>query len=338
MAIDFPEDAQLAARYIKQAFPLMVKNGVTPNPCNITLWYTYVTNRDLELKNTLDKMIEKKEEFSEEVCRSLFRKHVMKDEVDLQNGLQESLATVLHELVSSVEKTKNGANDYQRSLEEGLEDISGDLTSSSLEDTIKVLTQATQSINVVTNRFQDQLEIAENEIMELRQRLHQEELRNYIDPLTQIGNRSAFDARMVELCQKEKGNVTLVLIDLDGFKNINDTYGHLMGDKILQGVGRILQRDCPENTLVARYGGEEFVCLLEDSLAAACQIAETIRNSISKLNLKKKSSGEIVGNITASFGIAQKIEDEFPDQLIERADNALYTAKQNGRNQVKTST
>lgn len=335
MTVYFPADMQLASRYVKQAIPLMIKNGIAPNPCNFSLWFTYVTNRDKELKNALDQMLKEKKKFSEEICRNLFKKHVMKEEVNKQEGLQASLTSVLHELVGSVEKAKNGADDFQRSLEEGLESASGELTNSSLEDTIKLLIQTTQSIKLVTNDFQGQLESAENEIMELRQLLHENEQHTYIDPLTQIGNRRAFDKWMTEFFQKEKINMSLVLIDLDHFKRLNDTYGHLIGDKVLQGVGKTLQKVCPENALVARYGGEEFVLLLEDSQDKAFQIAEAIRASLSKLSLKKKSSGETVGNITASFGIAQKVDGEFPDQLIERADNALYKAKENGRDRIQ---
>lgn len=335
MTVYFPADMQLASRYVKQAIPLMIKNGIAPNPCNFSLWFTYVTNRDKELKNALDQMLKEKKKFSEEICRNLFKKHVMKEEVNKQEGLQASLTSVLHELVGSVEKAKNGTDDFQRSLEEGLESVSGELTNSSLEDTIKLLIQTTQSIKLVTNDFQGQLESAKNEIMELRQLLHENEQHTYIDPLTQIGNRRAFDKRMTEFFQNEKINMSLVLIDLDHFKRLNDTYGHLIGDKVLQGVGKTLQKVCPENALVARYGGEEFVLLLEDSQDKAFQIAEAIRVSLSKLSLKKKSSGEIIGNITASFGIAQKVDGEFPDQLIERADNALYTAKENGRDRIQ---
>ena len=223
MTFYFPADTQLASHYVKQAIPLMIKNGIPPNPCNFTLWFTYVTNRDQELKNALDQMLNEKRGFPEETCRNLFKKYVMREEVDLQEGLQASLTSVLHELVGSVEKAKNGADDFQRSLEESLECVSGDLTSSSLEDTIKLLIQTTQSIKLVTDGFQDQLESAEKEIIELRQLLHEKERHTYIDSLTQIGNRRAFDKRMTELFQGEKKIMTLVLIDLDHFKKLNDT-------------------------------------------------------------------------------------------------------------------
>ncbi len=337
MAITFPEDTQLASRYVKQAIPLMIKNGIAPNPCTFTLWYTYVTNRDKELKNALDRMMEEKKEFSEEISRELFRKYVIKDEIDLQGNLQESLTSVLHGLMDSVGEVKNGTDNFQRSLTGGLDNISGEVNQSSLEDTIKLLIETTQSVKDVTDSFQDQLKNAETEIAELRQLLHEEIQHTYLDPLTKIGNRRAFDRRMLELFQQEKETVSLILIDLDHFKTINDTYGHVMGDKVLQGISIAIQNVCSEATLIARYGGEEFAILLEDTQEAAYHTTQAIQVAFSKLILKKKNTGEIVENITASFGLAQKLEGEFPDELIERADKALYTAKENGRNQIQIS-
>ena len=337
MTIHFPDDVQLASRYVKQAIPLMITNGIAPNPCNFTLWFIYVTNRDKELNKTLDQMLKDKKIFTEETCSNLYKKYVTKDEAILQEGLQVSLTSVLRELMGSIDKAKDGADDFQRSLKQSLESVSSDLASSSLEDTIKLFIQTTQTIKLVTSDFQGQLESAKNEVMELRRRLHEEEQNTYIDPLTEVGNRRAFDKRMTELFQNKKGYMTLVLLDLDHFKKLNDSYGHLMGDKVLQGVGKTLQKGCPENALVARYGGEEFVLLLEVSQEAAYQIAETIRASLKKLILKKKNSGQVIENITASFGVAQKMEGEFPDQLIERADKALYIAKENGRDRVQVA-
>ncbi len=335
MAIDFPENTQLASRYVKQAIPLMIKNGVTPNPCNFALWYAYVANRDMELKRTLDDVVQEHNGVPDEISRDLFRQYVMKDEADLQRNLQESLTMVLQDMLGDVEKAQHGADDFERSLQAGLDTIEGDPENASLEDTIKRLIETTKSVKSVTNGFQNQLQSAESEINELRRQLVEKEQDVYTDQLTKIGNRRAFDRKMVELFQNSDSEMTLVLVDLDHFKKLNDTYGHLMGDKVLQGVGQVMQKVCPENALAARYGGEEFAFLLEDTQDAASVVAEAVRTTLTKLVLRKKDSGEAIDNITASFGVAQKVEGEFPEQLIERADQALYAAKEAGRNRVQ---
>lgn len=337
MAIYFPADVKLASHYVKQAIAIMMKNGIAPNPCNYTLWFTYVTNRDQALNKALDQALVDKKGFTEEKSHQLFRQFVMKDDLELQEGLQASLKTVLHELMAGVGKAKDGADDFQRTLEDSLVSISDDVTGALLKDTINLLIQTAQEVKATANSFQAQLESAESEIAELRRLLEEKDQDAYIDPLTQIGNRRAFDKRMTELFVDGKSKATLVLIDLDHFKQLNDTYGHVIGDKALQAMGLVLQKTCPENAMVARYGGEEFALLMTDSHKAACRVAENIQAGMYDIKLRKKSSGEVVNKLTASFGVAEKIAGEFPDQFIERADDALYRAKSKGRDCIEVA-
>ncbi|MFB1002188.1 MAG: hypothetical protein QMC22_06575, partial [Pseudomonadales bacterium] len=101
MPLEFPEDTSLASRYVKQALPMMIKNKITPNPCNFALWYAYVSKRDLLLNKTLDVTIKETGTCPEMVSRELFKKHVIKEEIALQKNLQDTLSNVVQELVSS---------------------------------------------------------------------------------------------------------------------------------------------------------------------------------------------------------------------------------------------
>ncbi|MBR9805100.1 GGDEF domain-containing protein, partial [bacterium] len=207
-------------------------------------------------------------------------------------------------------------------------------TGASLENTLSHLIDTTRAVNAVAENFQTQLQSAENEIAELRKQLLSTVADANIDPLTKIANRRVFDRDLIQRFQKEDADTTLVLVDLDHFKQLNDTYGHLMGDKVLQAVGKVLQTLCPEGSLPVRYGGEEFALLVDGDLQSGCHLAETIRQALSKVSISRKNSGDVIENITASFGVAQRVSEEYPEELIERADQALYSAKENGRNQV----
>lgn len=334
MALEFPENTVLASRYVKQALPMMIKNNITPNPCNFALWYAYVSNRDIDLKATLDNSIEKDGTCSETLSRELFKKHVIKEEIELQKNLQDSLSNVIQELTGSVSDTKTGADDFTRSLEESLETMISDPDPIHIQDTVKNLIESTKAASNLADGFQSQLQAAEEEISALKEQLEQKEQDAYLDALTKVGNRRAFDKRLIELFQDETKTATLVLIDLDHFKALNDTYGHLMGDKVLQGVAEVMRKVCPDNALAARYGGEEFAFLVEGPADIGAEIAENTRQMLTKLLLRKKSSDQVIDNVTASFGVAQRTSGEFPEQLIERADKALYEAKESGRNRV----
>ena len=334
MPLEFPEDTTLASRYVKQALPMMIKNKIAPNPCNFALWYAYVSNRDLALNKKLDVTVKEKGTCPEIVSRELFKKHVIKEEIALQKNLQDSLSNVVQELVSSVNDTKNQTNTFTQFLETSLTEILADPDPAHVQETVKSLIQTTKDASHLANNFQSQLQTAEEEIALLKQQLDQREEDAYLDALTKVGNRRAFDRRLVELFKSANVDATLVLVDLDHFKNLNDTYGHLMGDKVLQGVAKVMQKTCPDNALAARYGGEEFAFLIQGGADIGAAIAEQTRQLLGKLLLRKKSDGQVIDNITASFGVAQRNAGEYPEQLIERADKALYKAKEAGRNRV----
>ena len=131
--------------------------------------------------------------------------------------------------------------------------------------------------------------------------------------------------------QQSHNDLSIILLDIDFFKHINDTYGHNMGDQVLIQVTHVLLRSLRNIDIVCRWGGEEFIVLLPSaSLANAFVIAEKLRISIETMKIDTASS------VTASFGVSQVLEGDDMRDTIYRADKALYLAKHSGRNCVKT--
>ena len=155
------------------------------------------------------------------------------------------------------------------------------------------------------------------------------------DPLTGLANRRYLDrmlGRYLEQFQRSGQPLSLIMSDLDHFKQINDTWGHVVGDKALVQFSTALQKQCRPVDLVARFGGEEFIVLLPGhALETAAQIAERLRKSA------MTSTPEDLGKrrITASFGVAQAVPGETAAQLLKRVDRALYRAKSRGRDRVE---
>ncbi|WP_414548919.1 diguanylate cyclase domain-containing protein [Anabaena sp. CCY 0017] len=177
---------------------------------------------------------------------------------------------------------------------------------------------------------------------ELYQQLQQanQQLENMalVDQLTQIANRRSFDHKLHDVWQnllREQGFVSLLLCDIDYFKQYNDTYGHTAGDDCLLFVAQALQQTIKRSTdLAARYGGEEFVVILTNTdTEGAIQVAEEIRTAMQQLNIPHAASA-VKGYVTLSIGIATLIPtpDMVPLDLISAADQALYQAKAQGRN------
>lgn len=158
-----------------------------------------------------------------------------------------------------------------------------------------------------------------------------------LDPLTGTLNRRAF----MQLWRRERGRalrnktpLSLIIIDLDHFKQINDRYGHHFGDEVLRHTAKIMQHHTRDTDMLARFGGEEFVLLLPDTdLQAALEVAEKLRTILEQYTIKPDTQQSIT--ITFSAGLAQWQPEESFDGLYKKADTALYRAKQAGRNRVK---
>lgn len=169
----------------------------------------------------------------------------------------------------------------------------------------------------------------------VRLRLEEEHHRAQTDPLTGLPNRVAYDAQFhAELERWHRYNIpfSIVVADLDRFKQINDRYGHLAGDKVLRLVARILQRNLRSDDFIARYGGEEFVLLLPSTQSGAARVvADKLCAAVAASPFH--FHGQPV-TVTASFGVAQVTAGDNAESLFARADGALYGAKAGGRNQV----
>ena len=159
-----------------------------------------------------------------------------------------------------------------------------------------------------------------------------------VDPLTEILNRRGFAERLGQEWDRTRryGSVfALLMADIDHFKRINDTYGHPTGDRLLRIVAQTLAAGCREADVVARYGGEEFTVLLpQQTVDSAVSVAERLRQNIAAINLSVPHGNE---KVTASFGVADSTTCPPPDDVIQAADQALYAAKQGGRNRVAVS-
>ncbi|MBF0226862.1 MAG: GGDEF domain-containing protein [Desulfobacterales bacterium] len=157
-----------------------------------------------------------------------------------------------------------------------------------------------------------------------------------IDPLTKCYNRREFDRiidRDISNSQRYNKDLSIIMLDIDHFKKINDTYGHQTGDKVLTEIAKELNKQSRKGDTVARYGGEEFVIVLpEVRKSKALEVANRLRMSIEQLQIEFQSGKNI--NVTASFGVASLTKTHNKDSFLKEADKMLYQAKDRGRNTV----
>lgn len=188
--------------------------------------------------------------------------------------------------------------------------------------------------------LQARLEKATHRAEELKKRLENAQHEALTDGLTGLVNRRALERKTEKLIAEhgESGKeLSVVLIDIDRFKQFNDRYGHHVGDAVLRFVASSLLDSVKGKDVVGRFGGEEFLVVLPDtSLENACTVAEHLRASVANTKLKLVETEEEIPPTTVSAGVATLSKGETVEDVVKRADSALYAAKNSGRNAVRS--
>lgn len=331
----FPEDTRQAAALLKQAVPLMVQHDLPPNPIHYALWYSYCQNTNDELNRRLDKLTQDYSAFPPELALKLFREHIIDGELSAARSGQQQTIELVDDLEGELRNGVNSSKSYQVSLEEGLQALCDPLVDD-LPAVLADLQSSTQAMQSQQELFLDKLQIAQQEIKQLRRQLAQAHLAATVDELTQVFNRNSFNRLITHALSKPTAGLALIMLDIDHFKEFNDQYGHPLGDRVLQHVGQLLREQLPKQAMAARYGGEEFAVILNNcpDLNEVHKLAEQLRLKIQALRIKMRSTDKVLSTVTASFGIAMAQAGDDVEALITRADDALYQAKHAGRNQT----
>lgn len=189
-----------------------------------------------------------------------------------------------------------------------------------------------------TTELKSKLEEAKARIESLHTSLSEAQEIGLQDPLTAVGNRRCFDETLekeVVNAESSRKPLSLVMCDIDNFKQINDSFGHSVGDEVLKMFASLLADNVRESDTVTRFGGEEFgIILPHTAQESAIGLAERMRRQCEAKQLIVRNANQTIGKVTASFGVAQHREGEGPEMLVQRADAKLYEAKCAGRNRV----
>lgn len=331
----YPEDSREAAALLKQAVPLMVRHNIPPNPVHYALWYTYSQGQDPELNRHLDRVVRDFNGCPPESATRLFREYIIRDELQDARAEQQQVISLVDGMERDVSLSVKGSQNFQHRLGQCLEMLD-EPVSDRLPGILNELQQSTRLMQSQQEQFLGQLQSAQNEIKTLRDKLERAQLAATLDGLTELLNRAAFTRLLEQALGKGSRRVALVMLDIDHFKQFNDQYGHPLGDRVLQHVGQVLRGALVSTAFAGRYGGEEFCVVLEDcaDLDNACAFAEQLRLKVQSLRIKARGTDTVLDTITASFGVAFIEPDDNLESLLTRADDGLYQAKRNGRNQV----
>jgi diguanylate cyclase len=317
---------------------------IAATPRNFELWYTYAAGSNAPLNKTLNERLSGQGRLTEHELGQIYYQHLSMARVSEQAGeIGGKIMTEIGQVMATIDTAIGSASSYGQSLA-GAADIPEEHFSNreTLRAAIKTLITATKEARESNQALQNRLAESRDEIQELKQNLDQVREESLTDPLTTLSNRKYFQDAIVRLMgdAENKGiPFSVLLTDIDNFKKFNDTYGHLTGDQVLRLVALALKNNLKGQDIAARYGGEEFAVLLpRTGLPAAEIVANHIRMSVMSKELLRRSTGEALGRVTISLGVATWRAGDTVLSLLERADNALYAAKNAGRNCVVTET
>lgn len=341
MLHDYPESAEEAAANLRMVLQLMGQHAITPHPRNYALFYEYILARNPALNHALNTVLAQGKGLDETRSRNLFDEHIAHGALGAAQRAQDELKRILRSVMLQLLQTGNDFAQYAHGLglQLGrLDDPTPDLELLRDEVTHEVI-HDTREMERSSKDASQRLNHATEEIAALRKELDAARREASTDPLTGLLNRRAFTtvlANAIARAQSDGGPLALLILDIDHFKSINDTYGHLVGDKVLRFVARLLAQAVKGQDTLCRFGGEEFAILLPDTtLSGALRVGETIRERLEGSHLRLADSGQPLGAITASIGVASYHPGESLDAFIQRADQALYEAKRQGRNRVQ---
>jgi diguanylate cyclase len=325
----------------QRALELMRAYGSAADPRSYEVWYTYVSGDKPALNDTIKKLTAEKGSLTqgdiENLCAEyLSGRHVAAD-------TEKASALMLGEIeqvMDMIDVALGSTAQYGESLQAFSNDLAGPADRVRIREMIASAVRATHEVTETNQQLEARLKETRSEIETLRETLECVRVEAITDPVTGIANRKHFQdmlQKSVETADARRLPLALVVIDIDHFKRFNDLYGHLTGDQVLRLVSMTMREHVKSKATLARFGGEEFGIILPDtSLQAAHALAEDIRQSVLRRELVKRSTGESLGKITVSVGVASFRHGEAGTAFLERADQCMYVAKRTGRNRTVT--
>ena len=308
-------------------------------PRNYEIWYVYATGANTALNKAIDETLARSGRLTEVDLAQIHDTYLSHtrcvDQID-QVGVR-----VIHE-IEDVMHVVDDALGITSAFGHNLVDTEKKLALAASRDHVKAIVEAlvrsTHDMQVTNRALEGRLKTSRQAIHSLQENLEAIRAETLTDPLTGLGNRKYFDRAVADSVTTSTANgrpLSLLMFDIDHFKSFNDNYGHLTGDQVLRLVALSLKQTIKGQDIIARYGGEEFAVVLPNTaMRQALTVADHIRRAVMAKELKKKSTGEILGRITISVGVSTLQPGDDIYTLIERADLCLYAAKRNGRNRV----
>jgi diguanylate cyclase len=323
---------------LKTVLPLMSRHAAGYHPISYAVWYEYAKGTRPELRQYVDGELARHERLTVSLTYSIYSRYL----VEPAEQALMSARTNLLELVEQVKHAVHDADQDTAGFDARLTDFQHQLsTAATIQDLgghVSSMLDETRRVSDGFGKLTNQLERSTTEVKRLTEELHRIREDSMTDVLSGLLNRRGFDRELKRLAPEgtaREGALALIMLDIDHFKAVNDTYGHPLGDRVIAAVGQSIRECVGQAGVAARYGGEEFAVLLPtQKIEAAERLAQSIRKRIEQGMIRRRQGEDPIGGVTVSAGVALWHREDDASSLIERADRALYASKRAGRNRV----
>jgi len=339
----FEELAAHSQKIARLVLPFLSEYDMPVTPSNYRLWYEYFSGASPELKETLDRMLKEgvsmNMETTEALCNRFFSaesSEAYQRELEKRAArIKEMALDIIRKLLAAVSRTSQFGEDVSISLKE----IEQAADLETIREIVADIVDKTDTVLDDQQNFRQSMENSAQELECLQEALRRSREMAHTDELTGLPNRRALNLKLIEEEQRARRygrKLSLIMIDIDDFKMVNDGWGHQVGDRLLAMLARAISCVIRTADFPARYGGEEFMVVCpETEMDNAAIVAEKLRAKLDETDFTVRG---LSLKVTISCGVAMLQDQEAIEDLVARADQALYMAKQQGKNQVRTET
>ena len=328
--MSFEDDYQITSKFSEHTHDFLSSHLIAPTPVNYTVIYLYISNENQMLSAAIDKKLQQGKLITVDFMADLFKRYVSFSQ-QIENTILAPLEQTLTKTLEQINKQVNNEDKAANNLQKLDTMLSNSKKNTSIDNIVSYLFNTINNTKAQHEALSKKLSSTKQEIHKLKDKLATSRQEALVDSLTGLLNRRGCAEKLQELDIADTH--TSLAIDIDHFKKVNDTFGHFIGDKVIQCIAKTIQSHISDQDIAVRFGGEEFVVVMANTpIVEAKIIAEKIRTSISKMKLKQRETNTNLPPISVSIGLAQNNNISEWTALFEQADNALYQAKSSGRN------
>lgn len=341
MDFRYPQSHERSAEILRAVLHAMGQHAACWNPTTYAVWYEHCAGMNARLSHALDALLLEQPRLGDADMLRLYEQYVAPADQHAVQHISRELQRVMSDVAHNASHTGDSAGRVGARFDA----LASEMQTADAKTLPALLDSAAanaSSLKQATGALVQQIRDGQSEIERLRADLVRARDEALLDPMTRVLNRKGFDQEVRALLQESPASGTthsLIMFDIDHFKLVNDTHGHVLGDRVIQGLAELLRVAVPGGTArVARYGGEEFAMLLPaTSPERGLQVAEAVRQRAGAMKIRDLRSQRVVMSVTVSAGVASVRPDDDAPSWVARADAALYLSKQAGRNRVTSA-